>query len=269
MQPLHILLAEGNPHLRSLLCWHLQQAGHQVWEAETLRQAKTLLQQQPIHLLILDAELSNRGGLQLCRWAHRQYDLLILLLSHRGSEADIIAGLEAGADDYLTKPFSMQLLDAHLLALARRRQRHIPPTFLQYGDLKIDLVQRRVALAGEGIDLTPQEFSLLMVLVQADGDPVSRLELLERAWPDSTDNPRTVDTHILSLRKKLERDPRQPSLIHTVRNVGYCFGLNPPLLQEQKTLSAAAGDSGSGPQRQRRGVAASGEAPANQSIKSR
>jgi len=269
MQPLHILLAEGNPHLRSLLCWHLQQAGHQVWEAETLRQAKTLLQQQPIHLLILDAELSNRGGLQLCRWAHRQYDLLILLLSHRGSEADIIAGLEAGADDYLTKPFSMQLLDAHLLALARRRQRHIPPTFLQYGDLKIDLVQRRVALAGEGIDLTPQEFSLLMVLVQADGDPVSRLELLERAWPDSTDNPRTVDTHILSLRKKLERDPRQPSLIHTVRNVGYCFGLSPPLLQEQKTLSAAAGDSGSGPQRQRRGVAASGEAPANQSIKSR
>jgi two-component system OmpR family response regulator len=108
-----------------------------------------------------------------------------------------------------------------------------------------------------------------MVLVQADGDPVSRLELLERAWPDSTDNPRTVDTHILSLRKKLERDPRQPSLIHTVRNVGYCFGLSPPLLQEQKTVSGAAGGSGSEPQRQRRGAAALGETPAKNRVKSR
>ncbi|MEN9202377.1 MAG: response regulator transcription factor [Thermostichus sp. DG_1_6_bins_120] len=243
MQHLHILVVEGNPHLRGLLCWHLQQAGHQVCEVDTIRQAKSLLQQQLIHLMILDAELSNRAGLQLCQWAHRHCDLLILLLSQRGSEADIIAGLEAGADDYLTKPLSMQLLDAHIQALARRFRRSVPPTFLQYGELKIDLVQRRVTLAGEGIDLTPQEFSLLMVLVQANGDPVSRMELLERAWPDSTDNPRTVDTHILSLRKKLERDPRQPNLIQTVRSVGYCFSLEhsplePPPIPAKATVSS-------------------------------
>lgn len=241
MQRLHILVAEGNPHLRSLLCWHLQQAGHQVYQADTIRQAKSLLQQQLIHLMILDAELSNRAGLQLCHWAHHHCDLLILLLSQRGSEADIIAGLEAGADDYLTKPLSMQLLDAHIQALARRFRRSVPPTFLQYGDLKIDLVQRRVTLAGEGIDLTPQEFSLLMVLAQANGAPVSRTELLKRAWPDSTDNPRTVDTHILSLRKKLERDPRQPSLIQTVRSVGYCLGVDPsPSISAKATASSAA-----------------------------
>ncbi len=108
-------------------------------------------------------------------------DVLILLLSQRGSEADIIAGLEAGADDYLTKPLSLPLLDAHIHALARRLRRRFPPTFLQYGDLQIDLVQRRLTLAGQGIDLTPQEFSLLTVLVQADGEPLSRQELLERA----------------------------------------------------------------------------------------
>ncbi len=227
MQHLHILVVEGNPQLRSLLKWHLQQAGHQVEEADTIRQAKSLLQQQPIHLLILDAELSNRAGLHLCQWACRHWDLFILLLSPRGSEADIIAGLQAGADHYLTKPLSMQLLDAHIEAVARRLHRRVPPTFLQYGDLQIDLVQRRVTLGGEGVDLTPQELSLLMVLAQANGDPVSRLELLKRAWPNSTDNPRTVDTHILSLRKKLERDPRQPSLIQTVRRVGYCIAPAP------------------------------------------
>ncbi|MGQ9836641.1 MAG: response regulator transcription factor [Cyanobacteriota bacterium] len=245
MQRLHILVAEGNPHLRSLLCWHLQQAGHQVCEVDTICQAKSLLQHQLIHLMILDAELSNRAGLQLCHWAHRHCDSLILLLFQRESEADIIAGLEAGADDYLTKPLSMQLLDAHIQALARRFRRSVPPTFLQYGELKIDLVQRRVTLGGEKIDLTPQEFSLLMVLAQANGNPVSRMELLERAWPGSTDNPRTVDTHILSLRKKLERDPRQPSLIQTVRSVGYCFGLEhsssePSLIPAKATASSTA-----------------------------
>ncbi len=255
MQPLHILLAEGNPHLRSLLGWHLQQARHRVWEAETIRQAKTLLQQQPVHLLILDAELSSRAGLQLCRWAHRHCDVLILLLSQQGSEADIIAWLEAGADDYLTKPLSLPLLDAHIQALTRRLRRSLPPTFLQYGDLKIDLVQRRVTLAGQGIDLTPQEFSLLMVLIQADGDPLSRQELLERAWPDSTANPRTIDTHILSLRKKLERDPHQPRLIHTVRQVGYSFGIEPPPPLQQPSRAGGTIAPGSGLQQRRRRAA--------------
>jgi two-component system OmpR family response regulator len=103
---------------------------------------------------------------------------------------------------------------------------------LDYGDLKIDLVQRRVRFKEEFIDLTPQEFSLLYVLAQAEGLPLSRSELLRRAWPDAIDNPRTIDTHVLSLRKKIEIDPREPSLIQTVRNIGYRF--NPAMLQGQQ-----------------------------------
>ena len=114
-----------------------------------------------------------------------------------------------------------------------------PPASLEYGPVKIDLVQRRVRVKEELIDLTPQEFSLLYVLAQAGGSPLSRSELLKRAWPDAIDNPRTIDTHVLSLRKKIETDPRQPSLIQTVRNVGYRFHLDrvtsPQLLASQES----------------------------------
>ncbi|MCS6814600.1 MAG: response regulator transcription factor, partial [Cyanobacteria bacterium] len=126
-----------------------------------------------------------------------------------------------GADDYLTKPFGMQEFLARVEALTRRSLAMIAPASLDYGELKIDLVQRRVRFKDELIDLTPQEFSLLYVLAQAAGTPLGRSDLLRRAWPDAIDNLRTVDTHVLSLRKKIELDPRQPSLIQTVRNVGY------------------------------------------------
>ena len=147
------------------------------------------------------------------------------MLSSRKTEGDIVAGLRSGADDYLCKPFGMQEFTARVEALLRRRRTIscTPPISLDYGDLIIDLVHRRVILKGNLIDLTPQEFNLLYVLAQAEGIPLTRSELLHRGWPDSIDNPRTIDTHVLSLRKKIEIDPRQPSVIQTVRNVGYRF----------------------------------------------
>jgi two-component system OmpR family response regulator len=151
------------------------------------------------------------------------------MLSARNTEGDIVTGLRAGADDYLSKPFGMQEFMARVEALIRRVRVTNAPMSLDYGDLKIDLVQRRVRFKDELIDLTPQEFSLLYVLAQAEGSPLTRSELLRRAWPDAIDNPRTIDTHVLSLRKKIEIDPRQPSVIQTVRNIGYRF--NPSLLQ--------------------------------------
>jgi two-component system OmpR family response regulator len=119
----------------------------------------------------------------------------------------------------------MQEFLARVEALTRRSRTTAAPALLDYGDLKIDLIQRRVRFKDELIELTPQEFSLLYVLAQAGGLPLSRSELLRKAWPDAIDNHRTVDTHVLSLRKKIEVDPRQPNLIQTVRNVGYRFNV--------------------------------------------
>ena len=128
----------------------------------------------------------------------------------------------------------MQEFLARVECLIRRIRTVAAPMLLDYGVLKIDLVQRRVEYQGNFVDLTPQEFSLLYVLTQAEGNALSRSELLRRAWPEAIDNPRTIDTHVLSLRKKIELDPRQPSLIQTVRNVGYRF--NATILEEKKNL---------------------------------
>ncbi len=220
-----IQIIENNPHLRSLLGWHLQQAGYWVCQSADLHQGREVFQHRQPTLVILDTELPDGDGIEFCRWLQQQQQSLILMLSARNTETDIVTGLRAGADDYLTKPFGMQEFLARVEALIRRSRSSAPPASLDYGDLKIDLVHRRVRLKEDLIDLTPQEFSLLYVLAQVAGIPLSRSELLRRAWPDAIDNPRTVDTHVLSLRKKVEIDPRQPSLIQTVRNVGYRFNV--------------------------------------------
>ncbi len=220
-----IEIIEGNPHLRSLLGWHLQQMDYRVHQAASIYQAREVFLNQQPTLVILDADLADSDGIEFCNWLHCQQQPLILMLSARSNEADIVIGLKAGADDYLTKPFGMQEFLARVEVLIRRKRTPIAPAYLDYGTLQIDLVQRRVRFQGEFIDLTPQEFSLLYVLAQAGGVPLSRSELLRRAWPDAIDNPRTIDTHVLSLRKKVELDPRQPSLIQTIRNVGYRFNM--------------------------------------------
>lgn len=220
-----IQVVEGNPHLRSLLSWHLQQVGYRVYQSADVAHARETFQLRKPGLVILDAQLPGANGLELCHWMFQQGQTCILLLSARNTEVDIVAGLKAGADDYLTKPFGMQEFLARSEALTRRLGRLSAPASLSYGSLNIDLVQRRVRYRGVYIDLTPQEFSLLYVLTQAGGTPLSRGDLLKRAWPDEIDNPRTVDTHILSLRKKIEVDPRQPNVIQTIRNVGYRFNV--------------------------------------------
>jgi two-component system, OmpR family, response regulator len=233
-----VTIVEGNPHLRSLLGWHLQQAGYRVQQVATVGQAKTsFLQRQPV-LAIIDSDLPDGDGIELCHWLYQQRQSLILILSARNSEKEIVKGLKAGADDYLTKPFGMQEFMARIEALTRRLRVAAAPLYLEYGDLKIDLVQRRVQFKEEFIELTPQEFSLLYVLAQAEGSALSRSELLRRAWPEAIDNPRTIDTHVLSLRKKIEIDPRQPSLIQTIRNVGYRFNLD--LLQDSPLSATPA-----------------------------
>ena len=221
-----IQVVESNLNLRSLLTWNLQQAGYRVQQCADMLSARNGFQAHQPGLVVLEAEFSGGQGLQLCQWLKHQGHPLILMLSARTAETDVVTGLRAGADDYLKKPFGMQEFLARIESLTRRSRHTSTPLAIDCGDLHIDLVQRRVRYRELFIDLTPQEFTLLYVLTQAEGEPLSRIDLLRRAWPDAIDNPRTVDTHVLSLRKKIEVDPRNPDLIQTVRNVGYriCVG---------------------------------------------
>jgi two-component system OmpR family response regulator len=167
--PAWILIIEENPHLRSLLGWHLEQAKHWVHQSANIEHGKKLIYSYSPSLVILEAELRDGNTLEFCQWLQEQQNCLILMLSSRKTEADIVAGLKSGADDYLTKPFGMQEFMARVQALLRRRGKIIPPISLDYGDLIIDLVHRRVRLKGNIIDLTPQEFSLMYVLALAGG----------------------------------------------------------------------------------------------------
>jgi two-component system, OmpR family, response regulator len=242
-----IYVIEGNQNLRSLLAWHLQQAGYQVQQSATLAQAYQRCQQDLPTLAIVGADLPDGSGIEFCQWLFAQGNSLMLMLSARIQERDLVGALQAGVDDYLKKPFGMPEFLARVEALLRRSRLAVTiPTDLTYGHLRIDLVRRCVYvrnlaqnIAGDRsdrignlarspeqrIDLSPQEFSLLYVLAQANGRPVHRRELLKRAWDIDIDNPRTVDTHVLTLRKKLGHPnpnglPSVPT-IETVRKVGY------------------------------------------------
>jgi two-component system, OmpR family, response regulator len=213
-----IHLIEGNQNLRSLLTWHLQQAGYQVQQSATLAHAYQSCAQELPLLAIVDSDLPDGEGIEFCQWLYPQGNALILMLSARIREIDLVSALQAGVDDYLKKPFGMPEFLARVAALLRRsRIATTIPTDMTCGDLQIDLVRRSVCLRNRSIDLSPQEFSLLIVLAQANGRAVHRTELLKRAWDVEIDNPRTVDTHVLTLRKKLGH----PDPIETVRKIGY------------------------------------------------
>lgn len=230
MKTCQILIVEDNPHLRSLLDWQLLQNGYRSMAVGTLAEGHEWLKTNWPEIVVLDLQLPDGDGIDFCRWLRQQAETCILILSFRGSEGEKVVGLKAGADDYLVKPFGMQEFLARIEALARRLRSKAPPIVLQFGPLTIDPVQRRVALGEQVVDLTPQEFSLLYVLAQRPGTPFTREDLLRLAWPEGIDNPRTVDTHVLTLRKKIEYNPRHPRFIQTVRSIGYQF-----LLEEAAT----------------------------------
>ncbi|APB33491.1 winged helix family two component transcriptional regulator [Gloeomargarita lithophora Alchichica-D10] len=213
------MLLIPNQQLRLLLGWHLQQAGYRVTLLGELAQGYTVTGVGVLLVLDLDWPQTWDEGLQLAVWFSRQPLGLMLMISARNQETDIVAGLQAGADDYLVKPFGLAQFVARVQALARRWQKG--QTVLQSGALTLDLLARRGFCQGQELPLTPHEFHLLALLTQAQGEVVSRQMLQEQVWGATAG--RTLDTHILGLRKKLP-----PALqITTVHRLGYRLVVTP------------------------------------------
>jgi phosphate regulon transcriptional regulator PhoB len=225
-----ILVVEDEPDIRKLVQYNLAQERFKVLEAEDGEQALKIVQRDRPHLLILDLMLPGLSGIELCRILRDRTDtarLPILMLTAKAGETDRVLGLEMGADDYLTKPFSPRELVARVRAILRRAasaaQTEPMPAY-DKGGLKIDFTTYEVFARGKNVKLTLKEFELLRFLVQNPNRVLSRDQLLDRVWGGETFvTPRTVDVHIRRLRKAIEKDDSKPKWILTLRGVGYKF----------------------------------------------
>jgi phosphate regulon transcriptional regulator PhoB len=225
-----ILVVEDEPDIRKLVQYNLAQERFKVLEAEDGEQALKIVQRDRPNLLILDLMLPGLSGIELCRILRDRSDtarLPILMLTAKAGETDRVLGLEMGADDYLTKPFSPRELVARVRAILRRAanaaQTESLPAY-DKGGLKIDFTTYEVFARGKNVKLTLKEFELLRFLVQNPNRVLSRDQLLDRVWGGETFvTPRTVDVHIRRLRKAIEKDDSKPKWILTLRGVGYKF----------------------------------------------
>jgi DNA-binding response OmpR family regulator len=221
-----ILIVEDDQVLAETLRYNLAREGYTVRIALDGTKAIEMARTDPPDLVILDLMLPGLDGLAVCRTVTELCDPLILMLTARSSEVDKIVGLESGADDYLTKPFSLGELLARIRALFRRTERplHTSGTVLTAGDLVVDVAGRKATLHGQELALTNKEFDLLVELMRNKGMVMSRDLLLERVWGyDFYGDSRTVDVHIRWIREKVEPDPAHPRRIVTVRGIGYRF----------------------------------------------
>ncbi len=230
-----LLVVEDEELIREMLVLALQEEGYAIATAEDGRSALALLQsteptksEYPFDLVILDLMLPQINGLDICRLLRYQGNQVpILILSAKGSETDRVLGLEVGADDYLTKPFSMRELIARCRALLRRQRfgsfTQLP--VLQFKDITLYPQECRVMVRGEETNLSPKEFRLLELFISYPRRVWAREQLLDQVWgPDFVGDSKTVDVHIRWLREKLERDPSRPEYLVTVRGFGYRFG---------------------------------------------
>ncbi|MGY4706982.1 response regulator [Candidatus Bipolaricaulota sp. J31] len=219
-----ILLVEDEREIARMVQAYLMREGYRVEVAFDGEEGWRLYRDLEPDLIILDLMLPKLHGLELARRIRRESDVPIIMLTALSEEADRVAGLELGADDYVTKPFSLRELAARVRAVLRRAEGLREPEKLAYGPLEIDLAAREVKLDGKPVDLTPIEFDLLAHLARHPGKVFTRRELLaavqERSYASF---PRTIDSHIKNLRHKIERDPKNPEFILTVHGVGYKF----------------------------------------------
>ena len=223
-----ILLVDDEQSVQKLLAYPLRKEGYEVVSALDGREALERLRDGSFDLVVLDVMLPRLDGFEVCRQVRARSTVPIIMLTAKTEEIDKVLGLELGADDYITKPFSVREFRSRVKAVLRRaelvRADDHGEEPIEHGDLRIDFEKRVVEVRGAQVRLTYVEFEILAALARAPGRVFSRTQLLERIWGDASyRDPRTVDVHIRHLREKLESDPKHPELIFTVRGVGYRF----------------------------------------------
>jgi two-component system, OmpR family, response regulator ResD len=220
-----ILVVDDEPVVRDVVVRYLQRDGFATLEAENGNDARTLIANGAPSLVVLDVMLPGVDGLELCRWIRERSELPVILLTARVDETDRIVGLELGADDYVTKPFSPRELTARVRAVLRRTDREpTPAATIEVGDLALDGGARRVTRAGQTLALTLKEFDLLWFLASHPRHVFSREALMERVWGyQAAYDTGTVTVHVRRLREKIEPDPTNPHHLQTVWGVGYRF----------------------------------------------
>jgi DNA-binding response OmpR family regulator len=220
-----ILLVDDEDSVQKLLTYPLERDGFRVVSAHDGEEALRLFAAEPVDLVVLDIMLPKLDGLEVCKRLRSESSVPIIMLTARHDEFDTVLGLELGADDYITKPFSIREFRSRVRALLRRAgaARDAPSAEpIEASGLSLDPDRRASTLDGKPLDLTYVEFELLRTLVAQPGKVFSRRALLQAIWGDSAyREPRTIDVHVRHLREKVERDPSEPELILTVRGAGY------------------------------------------------
>ncbi len=220
-----VLVVDDEPIVRDVVVRYLEQAGFDTHQAEDGIAARELLKQKMPGAIVLDLMMPHMGGLELCRWIRARSDVPVIMLTALGEEADRIVGLELGADDYVTKPFSPRELAIRVKAVVRRSTPGAPKAErIEVGDIAIDASAREVTKTGRPLRLTATEFDLLWFLASHPRRVFSRRQLMESVWGyQATFDTGTVTVHIRRLREKIETDPSKPRYLETVWGVGYRF----------------------------------------------
>jgi DNA-binding response OmpR family regulator len=218
-----VLVVDDEPILREVVVRYLHRDGFETLEASDGDVARSMIERSEPDLVVLDVMLPGTDGLALCRWIRGRSELPVILLTARGEEADRIVGLELGADDYVTKPFSPRELSARVRTVLRRTGSRGPTLErLVFGDVELDGGSREVAKAGVAVQLTAKEFDLLWFLAAHPRQVFSRDHLMDRVWGyETTVDTGTVTVHVRRLREKIETDPARPRHLQTVWGVGY------------------------------------------------
>jgi two-component system, OmpR family, response regulator len=224
-----ILLVDDEDAVQKLLTYPLEREGFRVVPARDGEEALRRFAEEDVDLVVLDLMLPRLDGLEVCKRLRAESTVPIIMLTARDDELDKVLGLELGADDYITKPFSIREFRSRVRALLRRAAAPRPgergqDEVVEVGELRIDVPRRTVEVRGSDVQLTFVEFELLRILAGAPGRVFSRRQLLERLRGGADyREPRTIDVHVRHLREKIERNPHEPELILTVRGVGYRF----------------------------------------------